>query len=63
MIELVSRRAQTGRDHGVLEEDGQPTLAGGFLPQICGRATFREHSTLAIESNTRGKRFRFPRYE
>jgi len=30
-IEFVSRRPQTGRDHCILKEDGQPTLAGGFL--------------------------------
>jgi hypothetical protein len=32
MIEFVSRIAQTGRDHCILKEDGQPALTRGFLP-------------------------------
>ncbi|HXR87503.1 MAG TPA: hypothetical protein VN728_11045 [Stellaceae bacterium] len=43
-IEFVSGGTQAGRNHGVLEEDGQAALAGGFLPQIFGRATFGEHA-------------------
>jgi hypothetical protein len=56
-IELIRRRAQTGRDHCVFQETGQPALPRRFLPQISGRATFREHSTLAIELITRGNAF------
>jgi hypothetical protein len=32
VIEFVSRRAQIGSDHPVLEETRQTALAGGFLP-------------------------------
>ncbi|HEY1507294.1 MAG TPA: hypothetical protein VGF92_23535 [Stellaceae bacterium] len=57
VLEFVRRRAQTGRDHGILEENRQTALARGFLPQILGRATFRKHSALTTEIQTQGNDF------
>ena len=43
-LEFVGRGAEGGRDHPVFKEPGEPTLAGGFLSQLFGRATIRKHT-------------------